>query len=144
MYRKPLLTIEDAEALTGQLVRLEYSNYSRPLIGIVTAASGQYIYYRNHANLNKRLRFINGTYVVYATTEIIEHEPPFREVRWRDRPGQDERATPANRITTVNPAGIPYVTQEPIYPTLNLQPPSVQELLQRGDRLHYDFSVGTV
>jgi hypothetical protein len=164
MYRKPLLTIEDAEALTGQLVRLEWSTYSAPLIGIATGVNGRKVMYRDADARERGLTFLQGSYVVFATTEVIESEQPFRQVRWRDRPGQEAEAVSAYLSGGIVNPGMPY-------PPLNLQSSGylqrwaaeqfllvqgdyidreqsrlqeVQTPLQQGERLHYDFSTGTV
>ena len=99
MYRKPLLTPEDAEPLIGKVTRLEFFENSAfdDWVGIVTGVHGsgrtrrtrRYIYFTRANGDNDRMLFIGGTCVVFATTADsfipADQEEPFRQVRWDDR-----------------------------------------------------------
>ena len=96
MYRKPLLTPEDAEPLIGKVTRLEFFEDSAfdDWVGIVTGEEGyargrRYIYFTRANGDNDRMLFIGGTCVVFATTADsfipADQEEPFRQVRWDDR-----------------------------------------------------------
>ena len=96
MYRKPLLTPEDAEPLIGKVTRLEFfedSTYDG-WVGIVTGVEGyargrRYIYFTRANGDNDRMLFIGGTCVVFATTADsfipADQEEPFQQVRWDRR-----------------------------------------------------------
>lgn len=95
MYRKPLLTVEDGKALIGKLVRLEFSraHLDARWVGIVTRLGSDWggntesIYFTAPDGGEDGLRFIEGTYVVFATTadDMRVDEAPFVHVTWRDR-----------------------------------------------------------
>lgn len=90
MYRKPLLTREDALPLVGELVRFEFSNNDRMRYsGIVRQVSTRRVYFNRADSTNGELLFIAGMYVVFATTvdelRPAEEEETFTPVLWRER-----------------------------------------------------------
>ena len=86
MYRKPLLTTDDIDALIGKIVRLEWSETE---VGTVTGRTDGYILFRRPDGVRDDLLCIPGAWVVFATTidSFIppEDESPFVPVLWRER-----------------------------------------------------------
>lgn len=96
MYRKPLLTSEDARPLIGRVVRFEFSNYEHDHVRWVGVPYeiGQYdwesdnpdsaIYFRRADGTTDEILFIQGANVVFATTvdDMREDEAAFVPVRW--------------------------------------------------------------
>lgn len=85
MYRKPLLTPEDLQALLGKVVRLEWS-MSQPKVGICVEADEFRVVLRQLDDGYTDLYCLEAAYVVFATTDPpreieAEHVPVF----WRDR-----------------------------------------------------------